>query len=156
MSFKHLRGHALLRYPAIEALGLVRRIAAVGEVSKLTKQFPKLFNGLGKLVGEYHSHIQEGTQPYSLTTPRKVAIPLLRRVKKELTRMEELGVISPVKQPTDWCTGMVVVPKANGKICVELTKLNESVCRERDLLPSVEQTLGQIAGVKIFKKLDAN
>ena len=148
----------LLGRPAIEALGLVQRIAAVGEVSKLTKRFPKLFNGLGKLAGEYHIRIREGAQPYSLLTPRRVAIPLLTSVRKELTRMEELGVIFPVNQPTDWCAGMVVVPKANGKvrICVDLTKLNESVCRERHLLPSVEQTLGQIAGAKIFTKLDAN
>ena len=53
---------------------------------------------------------------------------------------------------------MVVVPKANGKvrICVDLTKLNASVKRERHLLPSVEQVLAQVAGSKFFSKLDAN
>ena len=72
--------------------------------------------------------------------------------------MEEMGVISKVEEPTEWCAGMVVVPKPNGKvrICVDLTKLNESVCRERHILPSVEQTLSQISGAKIFSKLDAN
>ena len=53
---------------------------------------------------------------------------------------------------------MVVVPKQNGKvrICVDLTKLNASVRRERHILPSVEQTLAQIGGAKHFSKLDAN
>lgn len=53
---------------------------------------------------------------------------------------------------------MVVVPKQNGKvrICVDLTRLNESVCRERHILPSVQQTLAQIGGAKHFTKLDAN
>ena len=27
--------------------------------------------------------------------------------------MEEIGVIAKVEQPTEWCAGMVVVPKAN-------------------------------------------
>ncbi len=38
---------------------------------------------------------------------------------------------------------MVPVVKANGKLrlSVVLTKLNESVCRERHILPSVEQSL---------------
>ena len=47
--------------------------------------------------------------------------------------MEALGVITRVEQPTDWCAGIVVVPKPNGnlRICVDLTKLNESVRRER-------------------------
>ena len=85
-------------------------------------------------------------------------MPLLPKVKEELERMEKMGVISKVSEPTDWCAGMVVVPKSNGKvrICVDLTKLNENVCHERHILPSVEQTLSQISGAKIFSKLDAN
>ena len=66
--------------------------------------------------------------------------------------MEDLDVNSKVKEPTEWCAGMVVVPKANGKVrtSVDLTKLNENVCRERHILPSVKQTLAQIGGAKIF------
>ena len=80
------------------------------------------------------------------------------KVKQELLRMEEIGVISPVIEPTDWCAGMLVVPKNNGsvRICVDMTKLNENVKRERHLLPSVEQTLGQLGGARVFTKLDAN
>ena len=72
--------------------------------------------------------------------------------------MEKLGVITKIEEPTDWCAGMVVVPKQNGKvrICVDLTKLNDSVRRERHILPSVEQTLAQIGGAKHFSKLDVN
>ena len=53
---------------------------------------------------------------------------------------------------------MVVVPKSNSKvqICVDLTKLNESVKRERHPLPAVDQTLAQLAGAKVFTKLDTN
>ena len=34
--------------------------------------------------------------------------------------------------------------------------LNTSVCRERPILPSVEQTLAQVGDAKYFSKLDAN
>lgn len=53
---------------------------------------------------------------------------------------------------------MVVVPKPDGnvRICVDLTKLNQSVCRERHILPVVEQTLALLAGAQVFTKLDAN
>ena len=59
-------------------------------------------------------------------------------VKAELERLEKMGVITSVEEPTEWCAGMVVVPKAQGKvrICVDLTKLNNSVCRERYPLPN--------------------
>ena len=57
--------------------------------------------------------------------------------------METLGVISKVDQPTEWCAGMVVVPKKNGKvrICVDLKHLDESVLREVHPLPKVDETL---------------
>ena len=72
--------------------------------------------------------------------------------------MEKLGVITRVDIPTDWCAGMVVVPKPDGRIriCVDLTKLDQSVRRERHMLPSVEQTLAQLGGATSFSKLDAN
>ncbi len=78
--------------------------------------------------------------------------------KEELHRMETLRVINRVEEPTDWCAGMVVVPKKSGavRICVGLSKLNESIRREKYILPSVEQTLGMLAGAHIFSKLDAN
>ena len=53
---------------------------------------------------------------------------------------------------------MVVVPKPNRKvrICVDLTKLNESVLCENHPLPCVDHTLGQLAGAEVFSKVDAN
>ena len=73
-----------------------------------------------------------GSAPYAITTPRRVALPLMPKVKEELQRMEKLGVISKVDIPTDWCAGMVLVPKPGGRIriCVDLTKLNDSALRE--------------------------
>ena len=72
--------------------------------------------------------------------------------------MERKGVISKVEAPTEWCPGMVVVPKKQGsvRICVDLKPLNESVLREIHPLPTVEDLLAQMRGAKIFSKLDAN
>ena len=83
---------------------------------------------------------------------------LMKSVKAELDRMERLGMIAKVTKPTEWYSGMVVVPKKGGRlrICVDLTKLNKNVCRERHILPAVEQTLTQLVGAKVFSKLDAN
>lgn len=79
-------------------------------------------------------------------------------MQEELTRTEALGVISKVDEPTPWCAGMVVVPKKGGaiRICVDLKPLNENVLREVQPLPKVDETLAQLAGAKVFSKLDAN
>ena len=64
-----------------------------------------------------------------------------------------MGVIAKLRQPTDWCAGMLIVPKPNSTvtICVNLTKLNASICCERYILPSVEETLTQLGDAKVFQ-----
>ncbi|KAL6455308.1 hypothetical protein MHYP_G00362590 [Metynnis hypsauchen] len=138
-------------------LGLVARLDSV-TVETLKQTYPKLCKGLGELRQPYAIKLKPGAQPFSLKTPRRIPLPLMDKVKQELSRMESLGVICRVEEPTDWCAGIVIVPKKTGavRICVDLTKLNESVCREKFILPSVEETLGMLAGARIFSKLDAN
>ena len=80
------------------------------------------------------------------------------KVVEGLIRMESLGVISRVNQPTDWCVQMAMVPKRSGDvhICVSFRPLNEGVLREVHPLPTIDETLAQLAGATVFSKLDAN
>ena len=150
---------ALLGRPAIESLEIVKKIDEV-EAKDYVAEYPKLFTGLGKLEGpEYTIKLKPDAKPFALSSPRRVPVPLLPKVKEELARMESMGIISKVDDPTEWCAGMVVVPKANGedvRICVDLTKLNESFLRELHPLPSVDHTLDRLSEAKFFSKLDAN
>ncbi len=134
---------ALLGRPAILKLNLVARLDSV-DANILKRMYPKLCLGLGMVRQPYTIKLKPNVTPFSLATPRRVPLPFLGKVKMELERMEQLGVITMVEEPTDWCLGMVPVPKKNGavRICVDLTKLNEAVCREKYILPSVEQSLG--------------
>ena len=61
-------------------------------------------------------------------------------------------MISRAKKLTDWCDGMVVAPKSNGKVCVcvDYNKLNENVCRKLHILPTVDETLSKLSGAKVF------
>lgn len=147
----------LLGRPAIEKLDLVKRVASVKSKDYVTR-YPALFKGLGKLNGEYEIRLRSDSKPVAVSTPRRIPLPLLDKVEVELKRMESLGVISPVDEPTDWCAGLVVVPKKNNtvRLCVDLTELNKSVRRENHQLPSTEDTLHKLSGAKVFSKLDAN
>ena len=106
-------------------------------------KFPSLFKGLGTLGDAYTIKLTEDAIPYSLCTPRNVAIPLREKVKSELNRMETNGIISRVTEPTSWCARMVVVPKKEGsvRICVDLKPLNQSVLWEVYPIPKVDDTL---------------
>ena len=126
----------LLGLPAVTALGLIARVDSTTlDTLDPKARYPSLFTGLGTMGEEYHIQLKEDAKPHALFAPRNVPIPLRGKVEEELRRMEKLGVITPVEDPTPWCAGMVVVPKSSGavRICVDLKPLNESVLRERTL-----------------------
>ena len=66
----------------------------------ILEEFLALFRDLGNLGEEYHIKTREGLRPYVLFTPRNVPIPPRTKVKEKLDRMEELGVIAKVTEPT--------------------------------------------------------
>ena len=80
------------------------------------------------------------------------------RVKKELDRMEKLGVIEKVDKPTDWVNAMVVIEKINGKlkICLDSRPSNQAIKRQCYRLPTAEEIISQMAGAKFFSKRDAS
>ena len=73
----------LLGRPSVKGLSLVSRVASVKMFDPVA-EFPSLFSGLGCLEREYKISLQKDAKPYALSTPRHVAIPLLKRVREEL------------------------------------------------------------------------
>jgi transposase InsO family protein len=122
------------------------------------ESYSELFKGLGTMPDPYKIKLREGAKPFAVTTPRRISLPLMPKVKNELERLEKLEIIRKVEEPTPWCAPIVPVPKPNGQVrlCVDYKKLNESVERELHMLPSVDQVLGQMGEAKVFSKLDAN
>ncbi|RXN18805.1 Retrovirus-related Pol poly from transposon opus [Labeo rohita] len=79
------------------------------------------------------------------------------QVEEELKRMESMGIIEKVVDPTEWCAPMVPVIKKNGniRICVDLKRLNENVKREKFILPTLDDLLPKLAKSTVFSSLDA-
>jgi len=148
----------LLGKPAIAELGVLGFIQEVDIENQWKNRFPKLFQGLGSFGNDVKITLREECVPFCQVTPRRVAAARRQPLLNELNRMEKLGVISKVKGPTDWCSPCVVVPKKDGRIrlCIDYTKLNESVKRECHPLPTTEETLSMLGSASHFSKLDAN
>lgn len=119
--------------------------------------YPKLTSGLGFMKTEYRIKVKNDAEPYAVTCPRRVALPLLPLVKKELKRMEDMGVIQKIEHATEWCFPMVVARKKNNelRICVDYGHLNRQIIRERLLMPTVDECLAKLAGATVFSCLDA-
>lgn len=166
----------LLGRPALVKLGVLNWQNEVGQMNnsvnevmqeisnndfrqKIVSEYKKVFEGLGQITDfEYDLKINKNSDAYTTTVPRRVPLPLMEEVRKELHKMVESGVIKQVEEPTDWCFPMVIAKKKSGKIrvCTDFTQLNKNVKRELYQLPSVEETLGKIRDGKIFTKLDCS
>ena len=100
-------------------------------------------------------HFKSDAKPFVCYVPRKIAHPLVPKVKPELDSMEKLRGISKVYQPTEWCSYIVVLPKDNDKvrICLDPLRLNENIIREAYPSPSVDQILAQLSSSKVLPSL---
>jgi NTP pyrophosphatase (non-canonical NTP hydrolase) len=146
----------LLGLPAISSLKLALRINQVERPIDWVKRYHKVFTGLGTMVCDIK--LKPNSKLYAIFSPRQVPLSYRKKTEEELLKMDKLGVISRVEEPTEWCSGMVPVPKRDGsiRVCVDLRPLNENVMREVFSLPRVDDLLAQLSGAKLFSKLDAN
>ena len=142
-------------------LGLIKRINSITGESKILsdnieKEYADLFKGLGCLPGTHCIRVNEEVSPV-VHAPRKIPIALKDRVKEELDRMEEIGVIVKQNEPTRWVNSMVTVIKPNGKlrICIDPRDLNQAILREHFPLKTVEEVISDMPNAKVFSLLDA-
>ena len=96
--------------PAITALNLATRNDSV-EIDSIIEENADIFSGLGNLRAEYEIKLDKNAVPYALHAPRRVPLSQRDKIKQELERMESMGVIVKVEEATQWCAGMVAVPK---------------------------------------------
>ena len=144
---------AILGVEACQRLGLIERLCSVGV--DITEEYADSFKGLGCLPGEYKIKLDPSVPPV-VHAPRKVPVALHDRVKEELQRMENDGVIKKQEEPTDWVNSMVIVetPKKL-RICLDPRGLNKAIKREHFPMKTIEEVVQNMPGAKVFSKLDA-
>jgi transposase InsO family protein len=101
--------------------------------------------------------VKPGAIPYKVTTPRRIAFPILDKVEEELKRMETEGIITKLtSETTDWCAPMCPVIKPNGKVrvTVDFKQLNKNVKRPNLMLYNLEDIAPHLVSAKWFSALD--
>ena len=123
----------------------------------LTKEFPDRFKGIGQFPGEYKIQLHHDAHPV-IHVPRKCPIALHAKVKEHLNKMECLGVITHVDEPTDWVSSITYIQKANGELhlCLDPCDLNEAIRCDHHKMPTVEEVAHEFAPSRFFTKLDAH
>ena len=81
-------------------------------------------------------------------------------IKTELELLQQQGIIAPVTEATRWCPPIVVTSKKGTdriRMCVDLSKLNRFVLRERYQSPAPAEAVADITAneAKYFTVIDA-
>ncbi|KAI8506223.1 hypothetical protein Bbelb_156500 [Branchiostoma belcheri] len=150
----------VLSLKACLSLQLIKLVLTVQETQtaqSILEEYKDVFEGIGQLPGEHTIQLDHSVPP-KVHPPRRIPVSLRDPLKAELDRMERLGVIRKVDEPTDWVNSLVVVEKPRtGKlrVCLDPRDLNKAIKREHYQLPTLEDITTRLAGSKYFSVVDA-
>ena len=149
----------LLGYSASKQMELITvddknfdRIAAVS----LENKYSDLFDGqLGQLGTPHHLKVNENMHPVVMPS-RRIPIAVRPKLKAELSKMQKLGVITPVDEPTPWVSQLVMTLKRSGalRVCVDPRELNKALLCEHYTLPILDETLHEKRDSRVFSLAD--
>ena len=121
----------------------------------LVTEYKDVFDGLGKLPGQYHIDIDTNVKAVQ-NNPRRVPIPIKTELKEKLDDYEKLNVIAKVNTPTPWISNMVAVRKPNKlRVCLDPYDLNKAINRNHYPTPTIDDVAPRLNKARIFSVVDA-
>ena len=131
-------------------------IRSIATADELVQCYPEVFaRDLGTLPGTVHLRVDENAEP-SVMPSRRIPTALREKFKAELDRLENLGILAKVDEPTAWVSSVVISTKKSGalRICIDLWPLNQALKRETHQLPILDDLMPELAQAKIFSTVD--
>jgi hypothetical protein len=95
--------HAATKSPAHAGEVTTSCAITVSSVYDLTQIYPEQFETIGKFKYKAKLHLKENATP-TIDPPRKCSVHLKEKLKAELQRMEQIGIIRKIDHHTDWCS----------------------------------------------------
>ena len=125
-------------------------------IDSMLQEYADVFKGIGQFPGEHTIRLTDNTEP-KVYPPRRVPIAMQEKFKAELKRMQDLDVIVPVDEPTEFVNPIVIVEKPNTRklrICLDPKNLNQHIRREHYPIPTLDDAIAKIGNSKFYSKLD--
>ena len=121
----------------------------------ILKEYNDVFKGVGRSSpgSPYHIRLKEQYRPVQ-HPPRSVPIARQTTYKTELERLTKEGIITEVKEHTEWVNSIVPVMKPNGslRLCLDPKDLNKAIERNQWYSRITDDILPELAKSK-FKTL---
>ena len=117
--------------------------------------YPKLTRDFGCIKGYQHKPMIDSTVQPVRQGLRRLPLALRDEVSTELKRMLDMDLIEKI-DASPWISNLVLVRKKDKtlRVCTDMTNVNRSIIPEYFPLATLEELTSQLAGAKIFSKLD--
>ena len=131
-------------------------LAPSNSFEKLLQKFPDIqtphFEPQMNKHGVEHYIITESPPTHS--RPRRLPADKLSVAKDEFQKLEQAGIVRRSNSP--WSSPLHIVPKASGgwRPCGDYRQLNAATVDDKYPLPHIQDFNSQLAGSKIFSKID--
>ena len=127
------------------------------KLNKLLNRYNEIFNDEpGTIQGvKAKIHVKDGSKP-KFCKARSVPFAMRQAVEKEIERLEELGIITPVAN-SEWAIPIVIVPKSDGsvRLCGDYKNtINPHIDNDVYPIPSVDEVFEKMQGGSRFTKID--
>ena len=117
-----------------------------GEYQSLLLKSPAVLSGkIGKLKDYQHELDIDPTVQPVLQNSRPTPLHYRTRVEAKLKQLEDQDILEHVTGPT---------PNGDVRLCVNMCKPNEALCRTHHPYPTAEEILQDLNGSKSFSKID--
>ena len=75
---------------------------------------------VGLLGNNLHLDVERSVKPGQMPV-RRIPVAIKGKLKAELDRLEKLGVLERIDEPTEWVSTLVIVKKRNGslRLCLD-------------------------------------
>ena len=125
-------------------------------IIRMKNKHAKVFRKIpGKLNTKQHKLYIDDNVPGVIQKWHRILFNRQEKVKQKLDELLAWDLLKKVNSPSKWVSP-IIVEKQNGdiRLCVDMRKANVAVKRVRYPIPTVEETLQDLNGNTVLRKID--
>ena len=126
------------------------------DIQAILKKYHSVFTkNIGCIPGEVDIKVNPDIPPVNIPA-RPIPVSMRSDAKKELERLERLGVIRKVTKPTKWVLAPVWIRKKDRdlRLCIDSKPINKAIMRENFPMADVNDVITRLHGKRYFTVLD--
>ena len=119
-------------FEKVAATKTMDKASGTKTAQEIIEEYEDVFEGdLGTLEGKQDLAVDPTVLP-NVSPSRRVPFAIKPKLKTELERLTDIGVLMPVDEPIDWVSNLVIATNESGdlRLCLDPKELNKALKRE--------------------------